>query len=294
MAFIEIENPKERDKIVQDYIQTVNRIKERTEDEKAEGMRRKVQFQKVFTPVVQATKESTSKITEEIKNNRAINENETEYWGKDYVKSAIDYYTNLDTKNRDEYYGIEKTKEGYVMGEKNITIDKDSNVHIDDHTYKATPGLWELIMMRNPQNYTSSDLLEYEDIVFNTQVISHPFKKKTNQKPKLTTKYKNILKDFLRNYPAEEEDDDDDDDADVDEENVEDAEKTKEEGGSGIQYLPGNINGLLDRLKLLYAEREAGNITATNNEIVGILDELLRINYLTRTQYNMVCKSLQC
>ena len=48
-----------------------------------------------------------------------------------------------------------------------------------------------------------------------------------------------------------------------------------EKVASGIQYLPGNINGLLDRLKLLYGEREAGNISATSNEIVGILDELL-------------------
>ena len=178
MAFINIKNPKERDRIVQDYIQIVNRIKERTEDEKAEGMRRKVEIGTVFTPAVEATKESTSKLTEEMKSNRALTENETGYWEKDYVKSAIDYYMRLKTTNRDEYYGIHKTKEGYVMGEKNIIIDKQSNIHIDDHTYKATPGLWELIMMRNPQNYTPSDLLEYEDIVFNTQVIFKPFKKK--------------------------------------------------------------------------------------------------------------------
>ena len=68
----------------------------------------------------------------------------------------------------------------------------------------------------------------------------------------------------------------------------------KKEEGMGIKYLPGDINGLLDRLKLLYGEREAGNIKATNNQIVGILDELLRMNYLSRAQYNMVCKSLGC
>jgi hypothetical protein len=64
--------------------------------------------------------------------------------------------------------------------------------------------------------------------------------------------------------------------------------------GTGITFLPGNINGLLDRLKLLYAEREAGNISATTNEIVGILDELLRLNYINRKEYNAVCKKLSC
>ena len=67
-----------------------------------------------------------------------------------------------------------------------------------------------------------------------------------------------------------------------------------EEGGKGqgITYLPSNISGLLDRLKLVYAERQAGNISATTNEIVGILDELLRIKYINRREYNAVCEQL--
>ena len=50
--------------------------------------------------------------------------------------------------------------------------------------------------------------------------------------------------------------------------------------GSGIQFLPGNITGLLDRLQFLYTERQAGNISATTNEIDALLDEILRVKYL--------------
>ena len=71
-------------------------------------------------------------------------------------------------------------------------------------------------------------------------------------------------------------------------------EDEEKKGGKGIKFLPGDINGLLDRLKLLYAERRAGNIISTTSEIVAILDELLRRKQITRQQYNAACKELSC
>ena len=284
MSFIGIKNPEERDRIVQDYIRTVQHIRERAEDEKAQGMRTKVQLSKAFSPIVDATKESTSKITQEMKKGRAATESGKGYWEKDFAKSAIDYYLDL-KKNKDAYYGIQKTDEGYMMGDKNIIIDKDSNIMIGDHTYKATPGLWELIMLNNPLKnkiYTPSDMVEYVDIVFRTQVIDNPLTKNVGDKPRSTKKYREILRDLEEEEEVEEKE--------VEIPALEEGEKV----ASGIQYLPGNINGLLDRLKLLYGEREAGNISATSNQIVGILDELLRMSYLSREQYNMVCRSLEC
>ena len=192
MAFIDIKNPKERDKIVQDYIETVRDVKQKSEDDKAKGLQRQIQIEKVFTPVVQATKESTEKITEEIKKNRAVKEGDKGYWKSDFSKSAIDYYLNLKT-NKDPYYGIQKRDGGYVMGDKDVVIDEQSNIHIDGDTFRATPGLWELIMLKNPENYTTEDMTAYEDIVEKTQVIFNPLTKKPSDKPKSTTKYRNIL-----------------------------------------------------------------------------------------------------
>ena len=62
----------------------------------------------------------------------------------------------------------------------------------------------------------------------------------------------------------------------------------------GITFLPGNIKGLLDRFRLLFAEFPAGNTAATKNEIVGILDELLKRNYYNQREYNAMCKLMQC
>ena len=48
-------------------------------------------------------------------------------------------------------------------------------------------------------------------------------------------------------------------------------------------YLPGDINGFTKKLHLLAAEFFAGNITV-RNELVHVLDALLRLKQLTRKE----------
>ena len=69
--------------------------------------------------------------------------------------------------------------------------------------------------------------------------------------------------------------------------------KTKNKEGTGIVFLPGDINELIEQLHLLLAEFRAGN-TATKNQIVAILDQLLKRNYLTQDEYNGVCRTILC
>ena len=49
-------------------------------------------------------------------------------------------------------------------------------------------------------------------------------------------------------------------------------------------YLPGDIKGLKDKLHLLLAEFFAGN-TTVRNELVHVLDALLRLKQVTRREY---------
>ena len=49
-------------------------------------------------------------------------------------------------------------------------------------------------------------------------------------------------------------------------------------------YLPGDIKGLTDKLHLLLAEFLAGN-TTVRNELVYVLDALLRLKQLARREY---------
>ena len=54
--------------------------------------------------------------------------------------------------------------------------------------------------------------------------------------------------------------------------------------GYGVMYLPGDIKRVTDKLHLLSAEFFAGNTTA-RNELVHVLDALLRLKQLTRRDY---------
>ena len=67
------------------------------------------------------------------------------------------------------------------------------------------------------------------------------------------------------------------------------AKKTKKDRepfykGFGVVYLPGDINGLAKKLHLLSAEFFAGN-TSVGNELVPVLNALLRLKQLTRKEY---------
>ena len=80
-----------------------------------------------------------------------------------------------------------------------------------------------------------------------------------------------------------------------------DQEKTLEEVRKRISVtegtsiiLPGNIKSLVNRFRLVCAEREAGNVEATAPEIVAILDEFLRRRHISKIEYNAMCKGLGC
>ena len=53
------------------------------------------------------------------------------------------------------------------MGDKNVLVDKKSNISVGDVKYEYTPGLWKLIMMKTPpvESYTNGDLLNYRRLV---------------------------------------------------------------------------------------------------------------------------------
>ena len=290
MSFIDIKNPQKREQIVQDYIKTLTLVREKAENEKAQGLEQRIKLEKQYNPIINATKESTNKITDELKNNRAIAESQKGGWKRNFAQSAIEYYLNL-KKNQDKYYGIQKINGEYKMGNATITLDDKSNIYVDNARFEGTPGLWSLIMLNQPSDYTTEDLHKYEDLVEETGVIYNPIRKTESDRPQTTLKYKNILSQFEEAYETDE-----GEDVKMESDNEEIPEEVEEEGGEGqgITYLPGNISGLLQRLKLVYAEREAGNISATTNEIVGILDELLRVKYINRKEYNAVCDQLSC
>ena len=275
MAFIDIKDPKERDKIVADYLSTIKHVQERNEDERAIGLARQVDLETKFNPVIKATEKSTKAITNEIKNiNKptaaVLSVPRKRTWDVSNGVTAIDYYLNkYGKKNLDKYYGIQRDGDKLMMGEKEIAVDEDSNISVDNVTYKGTSGLWSLIMLATPKDFTDEDFENYKDLVDRTDVMQHPRAVVEGiSRPMQTYKRKTILEKIKRD------------------DEVEEAEAEQEAGGSGIQFLPGDIKGLNTKLNLLLAEYVAGNRSSlTRNEIVGILDELKRRKRIPRKEY---------
>ena len=119
-------------------------------------------------------------------------------------------------------------------------------------------------------NLREQDYENYKNILFQTNVLHQDSNPKKPPRGSRSFKWNNILANI---YKKEMELEDD----------------LKE--GEGI-FLPGDIKGLKTKLNLLLAEFRAGN-TSTRNEIVFILDELLRRKQMSGKEYTEINNFLQ-
>ena len=72
----------------------------------------------------------------------------------------------------DKSFGLNVKKNRFHIGDKPIII-KGDNIKIEDDEYRGTPGLWELIMSEQPQNFTEEDFLNYGNLLIQTNTIYH-------------------------------------------------------------------------------------------------------------------------
>ena len=278
MAFIDIQDPVKREEIVQDYLKNIREIQEKKENQKLHGMTERQNIEKVFQPVVKATEKSASQITTEIKNLKEKPKNKP-------ISQALNYYLNeYDKSKLDQYFGIYEKDGVYIMGDKEVTVDEYNNIRVDNTVFKGSTGLWRLIMMKKPEIFEDEDLRDYKELIDKTNVIYTPHKINSSDRPTKTAKYKFLTESFGVEEESEEE---------SDEEYKGDEDEEKKDG-TGIHFLPGDISGLINQLHLLLAEFRAGNKSATKNQIVAILDQLLKRNHLTQDEYNGVCRTILC
>ena len=271
MSFIDIRDPKKRDQIVADYMATIRRVQQRNEDDKSAGLAKQAELENTFNPIVKATEKSTEIITKQLEplqdelktmtekiTARPLIARRKRTWDDRTGLTAISYYLNDYNKNElDKYYGIKEDEDGnFVLGTKQVFVDGNSNITIDNHTYQGTPGLWSLIMLASPNGYTNEDSNVYRELVAQTDLMNHPRGVNKTSRPKSTVK-RRILESLLQ------------------------------KAGTGISFLPGDIKGLTSKLNLLLAEFRAGN-KSTRNEIVSILDELLRRKRMSRKEYTEI------
>ena len=282
MSFLDIEDPKRRDAIVSEYLATVKRLQQRSLNEKAHDLARNEDIERKLEPVVRSTTKSTEAITkelipikEEIKalNERLENDREDQQQQQESQPNIVQaYYQKLSREKLDKYFGVIMEGGRYKMGDKYVQIKDGSNLVIGNKTYIGTQGLWVLIMKRNPHNYTPEDLTTYRDVILHTNAMTKPNNLESSSRVTSTKKWREIFPLF-NDIPDKEQ-----------ELSSYDRGAESTTVGNGL-FLPGDIKGLENKLNYLLGEYRAGNRLLTRNEIVSILDELLRRKRISRKEY---------
>ena len=102
---------------------------------------------------------------------RASDGEDTQYFGA----VATKYLRKFATKSEaDTTYGLYDRYGNFYIGNKPIGI-IDDNIVVDSEEYKGTPGLWELIVSKNPDDnaYTNRDYDNYARLMLKTNALHH-------------------------------------------------------------------------------------------------------------------------
>ena len=157
----------------------------------------------------------------------------------------------------DHTYGVRNVEDKWMVGNSVLEIDQDDDhLYVAGKRYKATPGLYELLFMKHPDNYSENDLAAYKSILKDTNAHKHYYLPGSRINTNKSSKYKEIIATL---FPS-----------------------SRPRSGRGhsmkpttyVDYVHWNDpNELVERLRLLTGSQQAGH-TGHNNEIVSILEEL--------------------
>ena len=303
MSFIKVKDPRKREELIRDFIETRKRIKDNFVARKVGEIEYQTGLTKLFKPVTETQKATAKEITDAQKATaekftqellpikEGIEELPTKLFRKIFpsielkasdimnlgplaVNALLQAFTK---KNIDLIYGLYAHDGKFKIGSKEVNIE-DNDIKVDDIIFEGTPGFWELVTSKDPspENYTEEDLEKYRQLVLLTNTAfrnNNP--KNNNPKASKSPKWKNIIsliweeiKKQKEEYKEFEEEDD----------------PQPSTSGTGLKILPSDPNALIDRFDLLFSSKKAGH-TGVRNEIVSILDELKRQGVLKTNEY---------
>ena len=297
MSFIKVTDPRKREELVRDFIETRKRIKDNFVARKVGESEYQTGLTKLFKPVTETQKATAKEITEAQKATAEKIASELlpireslekipviTFPAFPTVEMTKEEKTNLgpiatnalmglaSKRGVDKVFGLNVENKRFKIGDKQIKI-KDDNIIIDGVEYKGTPGLWELIISDEPQNFTEEDFLNYGNLLIKTNAI---IQKNNPNKPKSSRSYKwsNIIRPIWEEVKKSKR-----------LKTIEEEDKDEEETeGEGLKILPSDPNALIDRFDLLFSSKKAGH-TGVINEIVSILDELKRQRVINVNDY---------
>ena len=308
MSFIKVKDPRKREELIKDFIETRKRIKDNFIARKVGETEYQTGLTKLFKPVTDTQKTTAKEITDAQKATaekftqellpikEGIEELPTKLFKKvfpsiefkasdiiNFGPLAVDALLKAFTeKNIDRFYGIYAEDGKFKIGDKFITIE-DNNIKVEDKIFVGTPGFWELITSKNPnpEYYTKGDLSKYQKLVILTNT-AYRNNNPTQNYPKQSkgNKWKKIIKPIWETIKEQEEDEEDYKEFEEPDED----DPQPEPSGEGLKILPSDPNALIDRFDLLFSSKKAGH-TGVRNEIVAILDELKRQRVINVQDY---------
>ena len=321
MSFIKVKDPRKREELIRDFIETRKRIKDNFIARKVGEAEYQTGLTKLFKPVTEtqkatakeitdAQKATVEKITKELLPIKAgieglpgaisfptypvlemTEEEEEEEEKKDLGSIAKSYLTYAIGKDSDGIFGIYPDADNKLkIGNKFLKF-KGDNIIIDGVEYTGTRGLWELIVSKEPQEgiYTEDDYLNYINLLIQTNTI-HQKNNPNSPNPKSSTSKKwstlispvwEHIRESKKHLPKEK--------GGKGKEKGKGRKKRQEDpqpgtSGTGLKILPSDPNALIDRFDLLFSSQKAGH-TGVINEIVSILDELKRQGIININEY---------
>ena len=312
MSFIKVKDPRKREELIRDFIETRKRIKDNFIARKVGESEYQTGLTKLFKPVTETQKATTKEITDAQK---AAAEKITQELlpikaGIEKLPEAITFPALEMTEEElikigpiarkyiQSNLGRTTTKAGIYSEDDNLKIGympvkiENDDIIINNERFKGTPGLWELITSNNipeKEKYNATDLRDYITIMHTTKATYDKNNKRVGGNNKMNKLIKplviafekgggdKLIKEINKHFGFEEE---------TDEEEYEEYEEytlsaTK---GTGLKILPSDPNALIDRFDLLFSSKKAGH-TGVRNEIVSILDELKRQGVININEY---------
>ena len=309
MSFIKVKDPRKREELIRDFIETRKRIKDNFIAKKVGEAEYQTGLTKLFKPVTETQKATAKEITEAQKAaaekftqellpiKEGIEELPTKLFRKVFpsielkasdkmnlgplaVNALLQAFTK---KNIDLAFGLYAQEGKFKIGNKEVNIE-DNDINVDDIIFEGTPGFWELITSKNPENYTGEDLDKYRQLLLLTNAVyrdNNP--DNNNPKSSKSPKWKNIIKPIWEQIKKQKEEEEEE----YEEEEYEEPATisfTPTKGTGLPKILPSDPNALIDRFDLLFSSKKAGH-TGVRNEIVSILDELKRQGVLKTNEY---------
>ena len=323
MSFIKVTDPRKREELIKDFIETRKRIKDNFIARKVGEIEYQTGLTKLFKPVTEtqkatakeitdaqkttaekitgellpikesigelATKEDISKLPLQVFNqifpSIEFKSSEVMELGTLAVYSLIEAFTK---EGVDKTFGLHAKNKKFHIGDKPVTI-KNNDIIIEGKKYDGSPGLWELITSNNPQKFTEEDYLNYINLLVQTNTIYQGNDPK-NTKPKSSggSKWNNLIGPIWEQIKPKKEKKkkkkrQQDPDEDDPQPGPSGTDPQTETPGGGL-ILPSDPNALIDRFDLLFSSKKAGH-TGVKNEIVSILDELKRQGVINVNEY---------